>query len=69
MGIIKTKQKKESIKYPSYTFRADMDLSERIERAFNALQEIQGNVKKAELIRDAVDRGLTEIEKQLEAAK
>jgi hypothetical protein len=69
VSIIKTKPKKEAIKYPSYSFRADTALSERIERAFNALLLVQGNVKKAELIRDAVERGLTDIEKQLETTK
>jgi predicted DNA-binding protein len=43
-------------------------LQQRIDSAFNQLSEIQ-KLKKAELIRDALERGLSDIEQQLEAVK
>lgn len=43
-------------------------LQNRIDNTFDRLSELQ-KLKKAELIRDAIERGLSEIEKQLEAVK
>lgn len=64
MTIVKTKQKKEPKPTFQYNFRTDIALHNRIESAYNACLAIQ-DIKKAELIRDAIERGLNAIEKDL----
>jgi predicted DNA-binding protein len=67
MAIVKTKEKKTS----GYQgLRMPVELQKRIDNTFNQVLTVQPEIKKAELIRDAIERGLTEIEQQLnEAAK
>jgi hypothetical protein len=67
MAIVKAKPKKEPTPSNIYSFRADNGLSTRIDNAFNQVLTVQPEIKKAELIRDAIERGLTEIEQQLKA--
>jgi len=61
MAIVKAKPKKEPKPTFQYNFRTDIELHDRIESTFNACLKIQ-NIKKAELIRDAIERGLDAIE-------
>lgn len=68
MAIVKTKEKKESKPSFAYNFRTDINLHKRIESVYDAIKSIQ-NVKKAELIRDAIERGLTSIENDLNASR
>lgn len=44
------------------------ELHKRIDDTFNEVLTVQPEIKKAELIRDAIERGLTEIEQQLKAS-
>ena len=67
MTIVKTKEKK--IPEPLITFRGSMMLQERVAHLLTVLQTTQGNVKKSELYRDALERGLADIEKQLGVTK
>jgi hypothetical protein len=69
MAIVKVKPKKEPTPSNIYSFRADNGLSNRIDNTFNQVLAVQPEIKKAELIRDAIERGLTEIEQQLETVK
>lgn len=48
--------------------RITTELQNRIDTIFDVCQS-QQKLKKAELIRDAIERGLTEIEQQLETVK
>lgn len=65
MTIVKSKEKKTS----SYQgLRMPIELQTRIDNTFNQVLTIQPEIKKAELIRDAIERGLTEIEGQLKEA-
>jgi predicted DNA-binding protein len=64
MAIVKTKEKKTS----GYQgLRMPVELKNRIDNTFNQVLTVQPEIKKAELIRDAIERGLTEIEQQLKA--
>ncbi len=67
MAIVKAKPKKEPTPSNIYSFRADNGLSARIDNTFSQVLMVQPEIKKAELIRDAIERGLTEIEQQLKA--
>lgn len=64
MAIVKTKEKKTS----GYQgLRMPVELQNRIDSTFNQVLTVQPEIKKAELIRDAIERGLTEIEQQLKS--
>jgi len=65
MAIVKTKPKKEPIN--QLNLRMSPELHKRINDTFTQCLTVQPEIKKAELIRDAIERGLTEIEQQLKA--
>jgi predicted DNA-binding protein len=65
MAIVKTKPKKEPIN--QLNLRMSPELHKRINDTFTRCVTVQPEIKKAELIRDAIERGLTEIEQQLKA--
>jgi predicted DNA-binding protein len=64
MAIVKQKEKNS---YHHLGLRISEDLQNRIDNTFNQVLTVQPEIKKAELIRDAIERGLTEIEQQLKA--
>ena len=66
MAIVKQKEKNS---YHHLGLRISEDLQSHIDNTFNQVLTIQPEIKKAELIRDAIERGLTEIEGQLKAIK
>ena len=67
MTIVKTKPKKERKTSGYQGLRMPVELQNRIDNTFNQVLTVQPEIKKAELIRDAIERGLTEIEQQLKA--
>ncbi len=67
MAIVKAKPKKERNPINQLNLRMPVELQNRIDDTFNQVLTIQPEIKKAELIRDAIERGLTEIEGQLKA--
>jgi predicted DNA-binding protein len=69
MALVKTKPKKERKPSGYQGLRMPIELQNRIDDTFNQVLTVQPELKKAELIRDAIERGLTEIEQQLEEAK
>jgi len=66
MTIVKQKEKNS---YHHLGLRISETMENRIDNTFNQVLTIQPEIKKAELIRDAIERGLTEIEGQLKAIK
>ncbi len=67
MSIVKPKPKKERNPINQLNLRMPPELHKRIDDTFNQVLTVQPEIKKAELIRDAIERGLTEIEQQLKA--
>ncbi len=67
MAIVKTKEKRERKTSGYQGLRMPVELQSRIDNTFNQVLTVQPEIKKAELIRDAIERGLTEIEQQLKA--
>ena len=67
MAIVKPKPKKERKPINQLNLRMPVELQNRIDNTFNQVLTVQPEIKKAELIRDAIERGLTEIEQQLKA--
>ncbi len=63
MAIVKTKEKQQRI---AANLRMPIELQQRIDSVLNKAKQIQ-TVNKTELICDAIERGLTEIEQQLKA--
>lgn len=62
MAIVKTKEKNS---YHHLGLRISETLQNRIDTAFNQLATVQDGLKKAELIREAIERGLDSIESEL----
>jgi hypothetical protein len=68
MRIVRRKLKKEPIN--QLNLRMPLTLQDRIDSVYSECLAVQPDIKKAELLRDAIERGLTEIENQLfEATK
>ena len=65
MEIVKTKERQERV---AANLRMPVELQQRIDLILGRAKSVQ-KVNKTELICDAIERGLSEIEKQLEALK
>lgn len=62
-SIVKSKET-----YGQINLRLPTELQQRIENTFKRVLAVQ-DINKSELIRDALERGLAEIENQLETTK
>ena len=63
MALIQTKEKTAI----QLNLRITEKQQANIDDTFKKALQVQPDIKKAELIRDAIERGLTEIEQQLKA--